>query len=193
MKFRFATTMDFKLITDLHFKAFKGFFLSSLGVSFMQTYYRTAISHPDSICVCSINDDGEICGFVLGPLVSKGFHKRIILANKLAYCLAGIKIAVTRPNALIRLKNNLDKINPSSNDDGMYAEIALIGVSPASQGKGIGRQLFMEFEKEAKKHGVKKICLTTDHDNNDGVVAAYNAWGFKEWYSYISYPNSKRD
>jgi len=157
----------------------------------MQTYYRTAISHPDSICVCALNDDGEVCGFVLGPLVSAGFNKRIILANKLAYCWAGIKIAFTRPKALIRLKNNLDKIEPSTNDDGLYAEVALIGVSPDSQGKGVGRQLFIEFEKEAKRRGATKICLTTDYIDNDGVVAAYNAWGLKEWYNYISYPDRK--
>jgi ribosomal protein S18 acetylase RimI-like enzyme len=190
MKFRRATAADYKLITEVHFKAFEGFFLSSLGKSFMQTYYRTAILHVNTLCVCAVNDNEEICGFVLGSLVSAGFNKSIILTNKLAYTWEGLKIAVTRPKALLRLKYNLNKRQPSNGDDGQYAEVALIGVAPDFQGKGVGRQLFKEFEIQAKLRGVSKICLTTDYYDNSAVLA-YNAWGLAEWYTYIAYPNRK--
>lgn len=157
----------------------------------METYYRTAITYTDTLCFCAENEAGEVCGFILGPLVSAGFHKKLILANKLAYGWTALKIICTRPKALIRLKNNLDKVDSKTQDDGLYAEVALIGVLPSHQGQGIGKQLFKAFEKAAKSRGARQICLTTDYNDNAKVVAAYQAWGLAEWYRYIAYPNRK--
>lgn len=191
MKYRLATPVDCEAITLSYFKIFQNFFLSSLGVGFMWTYFRTALLYPDTVCICAINDDGLIVGFALGSYLSKDFHKKVILANKWAYFLEGMRLVFLNFRAIIRLKKNLFKADQSKVDDGLYAELGLLGVLPSWQGKGVGRQLFMEFEKNVKTCGVTKICLTTDFYDNNKAVSSYNLWGLTVWYSFIAYPNRK--
>jgi ribosomal protein S18 acetylase RimI-like enzyme len=76
-------------------------------------------------------------------------------------------------------------------DDGKYAELLSIAVTPNAKGLGIGRELIAHFESDAKARGCKKIALTTDYYNNDVVVAFYKKSGYKVFYEFTTYPNRK--
>ena len=190
MNCRVGEQKEFDSLAKLHMKAFDDFFLTSLGYGFLKTYYRASLKNKDSIAVCAVNDNDEIIGFSIGCLKSKGFHKKLILNNFFSFSLQAIKILITKPKAIIRLMNNLEK-DSNQNDDGNYSELLSIAVSPECKGLGIGKELIKAFEAEAVLKGSKKIALTTDFNMNDDVIAFYRKTGYEVFYEFITYPTRK--
>lgn len=191
MKIRKASKTDNKYLAQLHISVFPGFFLSTLGEKFLTTYYKVVLRHPETICLFAEDDNANICGYVLGRINAKGYLKRIVKSAPWVFIWEAIKLFFTRPRALFRLINNLDKKRDDSKvrDEQDYAEIGLIGVLPQYKGQGIGHQLFNEFVEILKNNGVEKISLTTDADDNVNTLTAYKAWGFEVYYTFVSYPN----
>lgn len=191
MIIRKASKADNKYLAQLHISVFPGFFLSTLGEKFLTTYYKVVLKHPETICLFAEDEEANICGYVLGRINAKGYLKRIVKSAPLVFIWEAIKLLFTRPKALFRLINNLDKKRDDSEvrDEQDYAEIGLIGVLPQHKGQGIGHRLFNEFVEILKKNGVAKISLTTDADDNVNTLTAYKAWGFEVYYKFVSYPN----
>ncbi len=193
MRIRAAHKTDNKYLAKLHIEVFQGFFLSTLGEQFLSRYYKVVLKHPETICLFAVDETHNICGYVLGRINAKGYLKRIVKSSPFVFACEAIRLLITKPKALIRLLNNLDKKREDSEvyDSQDYSEIGLIGVLPQYKGHGIGHKLLDEFEVILKKNGVSKISLTTDAENNANTLAAYKAWGFENYYSFVSYPNRK--
>lgn len=191
MKIRKANKTDNKHLAQLHISVFPGFFLSTLGEKFLNTYYKVVLRHPETICLFAEDNNANICGYVLGRINAKGYLRRIVKSAPLVFIWEAIKLLFTRPRALFRLINNLDKRREDSEvtDAQDYAEIGLIGVLPQYKGQGIGHRLFNEFVEILNKNGVERISLTTDADDNVNTLTAYKAWGFEIYYKFVSYPN----
>lgn len=183
----------YEILAKLHADVFPVFFLSTLGLNFLTTYYKVVLKHPETICFFATDENENILGYVLGRSHASGYLKRILMSAPLTFMLEGLKLLFTRPKSLLRLIRNLDKKNNdgSEKDTQNYAEIGLIGVIPEAKGKGIGHQLLREFEKELKKRNVKQLSLTTDYENNENTLRAYHAWGFEVLYIFTTYPNRK--
>lgn len=193
MTIRQATESDHKYLAQLHMSVFPGFFLSTLGVDFLTTYYKVVLKHPETICLFAEDDNGTVCGYVVGRIKAKGYLRRIVKSAPIAFCWEALKLMFTRPKALIRLVRNLDK---KRNDDKVvdhqnYAEIGLIGVQPHCKGQGIGRLLLVAFQQKLQRVNVHLLSLTTDAENNIDTLTAYKAWGFEVLYPFVSYPNRK--
>ena len=104
-------------------------FLTSLGYSFLKTYYRSCTNSKDAISICAVNkDDNKLLGFAVGCLNSKGFNKRLILSNLLKYSYRSVILLFTKPIALIRLFNNLEKKN--KNDKEIMQNYFQLGCPP---------------------------------------------------------------
>lgn len=190
MIYRTVKKNEFDSLAKLHLKAFDDFFLTTLGYGFLKTYYCASLKTKDSIAVCAVNNKNEIVGFSIGCLKSKGFHKKLILNNFLKFSVQAAKILITKPKAIIRLMNNLEK-ESNQNDDGNYSELLSIAVSPDCKGLGIGKELIKAFELEAILKGSNRIALTTDFNLNDDVIAFYKKTGYEVFYEFITYPNRK--
>jgi len=190
MNIRAAVKSDYKTLADIHVKAFDEFFLTSLGVGFMRTYYKASLESKESIAFCAIDESGKIIGFSSGCSQAAGFHKRLLKSNFLLFLFQGITLTFTNPKAIIRLARNLDK-NENPADDGKYAELLSIGVLPSSKGLGVGKALINAFEEDAKKRGCKKISLTTDYTGNQDVLSFYKKTGYEVFYEFTTYPNRK--
>lgn len=190
MKFRPVKISESKALADIHMQSFKDFFLTSLGSHFLDTYYKSCIKSTESICVCAVDEFENIIGFSVGCTHSKGFHKRLIKQNFLAFMLQGILILFSKPKAVLRLFNNLGK-NSDEKDDGNYAELLSIGVLPSHNGQGIGKQLIKKFEEEAILKGCSDIALTTDFNDNSKVLDFYTSMGYQVFYLFTTYPNRK--
>lgn len=176
-------------VVRIHINTFEGFFLTNLGERFLKLYYKSCIKNQNlTIAIGLFSDNSELIGFGIGSYESKGYYKKIIKANFLAFFLETIIIAVSKPMALIRLAKNLDKVN-NIEDNGIYCELLSIGVQKHNEGKGYGKQLLIGFEKIASERGVKKITLTTDSRNNDRVLKFYNKMGYDIFYKFKTYPN----
>jgi ribosomal protein S18 acetylase RimI-like enzyme len=178
-------------IAKLHIDVFPNFFLSTLGTSFLTTYYKSCLKSKESITICAVDRrTKKILGFAIGCINSKGFNKRLIFSNLNIYIYEITVLIFTKPLAIIRLIKNLKKGN-NLMDKGNYAELFSIGVSPNYGGLGIGKQLLYKFETQVKNKGVNTITLTTDLDSNDGVLNFYKKGGYKFYYEFITYPNRK--
>lgn len=176
-------------IAKIHLKSFPNFFLTTLGYSFLKTYYKSCSKSKEAISICAIdNETKKIVGFAVGCLNSKGFNKRLIYTNLGAYLFQILILLFTKPPALIRLFKNLGKGNVLS-DKGNYAELLSIGVSPDQSGLGIGQNLLTKFENKVKEKGVNTITLTTDVDSNDNVLKFYKKSGYKVYYDFVTFPN----
>ena len=178
-------------IAKIHLKSFPNFFLTTLGYSFLKTYYRSCAKSKEAISICAIDqDDKKLLGFAVGCLNSKGFNKRLIFSNSLEYSYRAILLLFTKPIALIRLYKNLAK-NNGKDDKGNYAELLSIGVSPDQNGFGIGQSLLVKFENQIREKGINTITLTTDADSNDSVLRFYKKSGYTVYYDFETFPNRK--
>jgi ribosomal protein S18 acetylase RimI-like enzyme len=190
MRFRQPKTSENEILARVHIAAFKDFFLTSLGKGFLKTYYSANLKSTKSISICAVDDNDQIIGFSFGCTQAKGYHKELLKQNLIAFIFQGIVILFSKPGDLWRLARNMEKTKLIE-DDGKYAELLSIAVTPNAKGLGIGRELIAHFESDAKARGCKKIALTTDYYNNDVVVAFYKKSGYKVFYEFTTYPNRK--
>lgn len=190
MNIRKATSKDIKGIVDVHCSAFKGFFLTELGSSFLQLYYSSYFMEPSAVLLVA-EKDGEIVGFSSATSLSAGFNTRLVKKDFLRYALIGCMIALTKPKALVNLSKNWSHRDSSVVDSGDYAELMSIAVSPKAQGEGVGKQLIQKTEDVMKMQCVTWFSLTTDYYNNESTIAFYKRCGYEVMYEFTAYPNRR--
>lgn len=149
---RKADINDVVEIVKIHQQAFPGFFLTTLGGRFLNLYYKCMCRCDEAVTLCAV-EDGEVVGFASSALKSAGFNSRLIKSNMIPFMGESIKLLFTRPMSLVRLVKNFTKKSSSMEDDGNYAELFSIGVSPSCQGKGVGSLLLVENERVITKWG----------------------------------------
>jgi len=190
MIYRNVKVEESKKISEIHLQSFKDFFLSSLGLRFLNVYYKSCLKSNESIAICAVDENDDLIGFSVGCMHSKGFHKRLIKQNFISFMIQGVVILISKPKAIIRLASNLGK-NADKNDDGNYAELLSIGVLPSSNGQGVGKELIKIFEEEAIIRGCADLALTTDFNENNKVLMFYKSTGYEIYNEFITYPNRK--
>ncbi len=191
ISFRKSMVSDSNQIAKIHLKSFPNFFLSTLGYSFLKTYYKSCVKSKEAISICAIDqNDKKLLGFAVGCFKSVGFNKRLIFSNLLEYSYQAMILLFTKPIALIRLYKNLAK-NFDKDDKGNYAELLSIGVSPNRNGLGIGQQLLTKFEYQVREKGINTLTLTTDADSNDSVLRFYKKSGYTVYYEFETFPKRK--
>ena len=190
MIFRSLYKNEYRDVADLHIKAFSDFFLTSLGAGFLRVYYKASLKSNESLAICAIDENGDMQGFCIGCILSKGYHMRLIMKNIFMFSYVAIRIIFSNPGSLVRLFKNLNKHSDPA-DKGDYSELLSIAVSPSYEGSGIGKNLIKNFEEEAKTRNCKRIALTTDYFNNEKVLSFYKKLGYEVFYEFISYPNRK--
>ena len=191
ISYRKSKVSDSNQIAKIHLKSFPNFFLSTLGYSFLKTYYRSCVKSKEAISICAIDkNDKKLLGFAVGCLNSEGFNKRLIFSNLFEYSYRAMILLFTKPIALIRLYKNLAK-NYDKDDKGNYAELLSIGVLPNRNGLGIGQQLLTKFEYQVREKGINTLTLTTDADSNDSVLRFYKKSGYNVYYEFETFPNRK--
>ena len=187
---RKALENDIQIIVSLHIEAFKGFFLTDLGTSFLSLYYKSVLKSIDGILFV-VEQQGHVKGFCAAAIHSAGYNKRLIKNNLFSFAKEGIILLFTKPKAIYRLVKNLDKHDDSIKDDGDYAELYSIAVDPSMQGKGCGHLLAQALEQELQKRGINKLSLTTDFDNNEKTVCFYKTLGYEVMYVFTTYPRRR--
>ncbi len=186
-----ATLDDIDGIVKIHQDAFKDFFLTSLGEDFLKLYYSTFVNSKDGVVYCAKNGD-NVVGFSAISYESHGFNSKLIRENLFKYGLMTLKLLFTRPKSILRLAKNLNKESKEATltDNGLYAELYSIAVSPDCQGEGVGRFLLTVTEADVREYN-SKISLTTDYYDNDQTIAFYRALGYREFYDFVTYPNRR--
>lgn len=140
------------------------------------------------MCLVAV-ENNDVVGFSAATMKSKGFNTRLIRSNIISFFWWSCKMLLTNPKALVRLMRNLTKKSDIVNDNGDYAELFSIGVSPACQGKGVGSLLLAQTEMLVRHRGGIKLSLTTDYNSNESAVAFYKRNGYRILYKFKAYPN----
>jgi len=169
---------DIERVVAVHLSSFPGFFLSFLGPRFLALYYAGICSSPEGIGFVSLNPAGDPAGFVVGTSNPRGFYKTLLKRDGMKFFLASLGFICRKPLIAKRVARALSypsKIPTGEELAGLFS----IGVMPEMQGNGTGKKLVLEFIKEARRKGCKKVFLTTDRDHNDNVNAFYQKMGFK--------------
>lgn len=168
MTVRKANPTDITEIVEIHMDRFQNFFLTSLGSSFLRTFYKAFLKSPGILLV--LEDEGLVKGFVAGSRDNRGFYKKIVKNNFLGFFLIGIKLFFTKPGSLIRVGY---KIIKSEKNSIIFAE--LLSIASKKNKKGYGKLLLKGFETEVNKINTDllPIALTTDYDENEKAVQFY--------------------
>ena len=112
ISYRKSKVSDSNQIAKIHLKSFPNFFLTTLGYSFLKTYYRSCAKSKEAISICAIDQvDKRLLGFAVGCFNSKGFNKKLIYSNLGPYVYQTLILIFTRPFALVRLFKNLRNYN----------------------------------------------------------------------------------
>ena len=186
-----AQLSDVDGIVAIHQQAFEDFFLTSLGVKFLKLYYSTFITSGEGVVYCATKEN-EVVGFSACSYISRGFNTSLIKKNLVGFGIEALLLLFSKPKALIRLAKNMNKEskNATIKDNGEYAELYSIAVSPTCQGGGYGRKLLTATEEDVRQHN-NKVSLTTDYYDNDKTIAFYRALGYEEYYDFITYPDRR--
>lgn len=190
MQYKVIEPTEYRRVAEIHQFAFPDFFLSSLGLKFLETYYKASLKNIETVAIGAYNEKNEIVGFSIGCQRSLGYHKRLVMRNFLLFFYRGVTLFFTKPNSLIRLVRNFDK-NSNSADDGEYAELLSLGVLGYLKGKGIGRELVQVFENNLIYRKCSKVTLTTDVQSNNAVLEFYKKNGYSIFYEFMTYPNRR--
>jgi ribosomal protein S18 acetylase RimI-like enzyme len=161
---------DVEAIADLHYHTFKGFFLTSLGKSFLKQFYLGIINHKDGIGLGAFSN-GELIGFAVGANTNSGFYKSLIRQKGFKLAIAAFANLILNPLKIKRLASSF-----LSNNISIYKEIAVllsICVSNQLESKGVGKKLLSAFESDLKENRHTELILTTDALNNEYVNLFY--------------------
>ena len=163
-------------VVRVHLESFHGFFLTFLGESFLEVYYKGVIESRDSIkLVCTI--DNAVVGFVTGSPNPSYFYSSMIRKYWLELCCASMSPLIRRPTTMIRLLQTLMR-SSSKPEDPEVAELSSLCVLPDFQNRGLGQQLVSAFLAKVRDGNGKAVYLTTDAEVNDSVNNFYQNLGF---------------
>ena len=190
MEIRKPEIEEVHAISDIHLKAFEGFFLSELGCEFLSTYYNS-VRENDRGVLLGCFEDNKLLGFCAATTLSEGFNKYLVKSNFFSFAKIALFLLFTRHKALLRLLRNFTKSDPSVNDNGIYAELLSIGVSPTAQGKGVGKKLLMALEEYLNDKNVSQLSLTTDYYDNEKTLNFYKGMGYEIMYDFVAYPDRR--
>lgn len=183
---RKAEKKDIPKIVSIHLERFASFFLTSLGSSFLETFYTGFLREPGILLV--LEDEGEIKGFAAGSRNNSGFFKKLLKNNLLQFAVEGVKILFTKPAALKRMAANAGK---SEKNNLNFAE--LLSIATVKNKKGYGKSLLYAFEEEvaADNPGALPVSLTTDYDDNVKAVQFYKDSGYEVKEIFESFQGRK--
>jgi ribosomal protein S18 acetylase RimI-like enzyme len=190
MEIKKIEKIDIDFVIEVHKASFKDFFLTTLGEDFLFFFYD-CIRKSDKGILLGVYNEGKLYGFCAASSISKGFYTKLIINNFFGFTKIGLILLLTKFPSLIRLIKNLSKFSSNIRDDRNYAEILSIGVSPESQGKGIGKEILFYLENELKFNNSLFLSLTTDFYNNEKTLKFYKSLGYDVYYDFIAYPNRK--
>lgn len=187
---RLLNKQDVNELVDIHIEAFSDFFLTSLGRSFLEVYYKSLIKHREGVAVCAVNESSEMVGFCVGTISSVGFHKRLIISNIIQFGIQFAIILFKNPRSILRLISNMEKV-PVKQIDGNVAELLSVGVRKSVVGTGAGGALVQRFEDELKSKKSMVVTLTTDFDKNERAIGFYRKIGYEIYTEFIAFPDRK--
>ena len=171
------TAAHVEQVTDVHRRSFQGFFLSFLGPRFLRLFYAAGVEYPQGVGYVYVNGS-RVLGFVFGTPSPGAFYRFLLKTRWLKFALAASGRALRYPAIIPRLFRAW-RYPGQAVQHAESATLMSIAVDPEAQRAGIGAELVRAFVEALRARGVRRVDLTTDRLNNDGVHAFYLRQGFR--------------
>lgn len=179
---RKATQVDLMEIVALHTKCFPD---SKLGMHLLFKYYKEFLEAGDIFLVNV--DDTNINGFVVGTHLPSVRQNNFIKNNTVELGIRTLQLLITfdkgtwirvwkRIFSLLNANPSASEKKPNDNTGENYPILVSICVSNDCKGKGIGRKLVEEFEKQLLNLGYQGYTLAV-RKTNDRAVRFYKKLG----------------
>jgi ribosomal protein S18 acetylase RimI-like enzyme len=171
---RDAAARDLDGILRVHESAFPGFFLTSLGPSFLRMLYAGFISESSGVLLVGEAPQGSIVGLLAGARSPQGFFRLLRRHQGLAMGLAALPGLLRHPirvaqRLVVAISYRGDEV-PGLDD---YWLLSSLGVAKNCVGSGIGGKLVERFCDTARTEGAAGVYLLTDGDNNEATLSFY--------------------
>lgn len=178
MKFIKAELGDVIEVAKLHIGIFPGFFLTTLGLSFLKQLYAGFLSHPSAIFIIA-KDERGVMGFAVGTTSPDTFFPELRRKYYLSFFLKAFPSILKNPLPVCgKLLHALRYRGGASPNHPSGALLSSIGVAITCRGDRTSVGLISEFERIAKTKGANMVYLTTDAEHNDRVNAFYAKQGY---------------
>lgn len=173
-----------KELAYLHRKSFPDFFLTQLGVPFLNTLYKGYLEDDDSGIIVAENEE-KIIGFIAYSKDYSRFYKGLIKNRIIQFAWCSFLAAIQHPSFVKRLFRAFKKSDSVKKKD-KYVEVASICTDPAYEGRGVGSSL-IEYMKSLVDFSIYKyINLETDAENNEKAIRFYLKNGFLKEREYVT-------
>ncbi|MGK0257980.1 GNAT family N-acetyltransferase [Sulfitobacter pontiacus] len=169
-------TDDLDEVVAIHLHAFKGFFLTRMGPSFLRAYYGTALDFDGCIALLARDPkSSEVLGFAVGFHEPQGFYQAFgRLRRRL---IPTVMLAALRDPGLVpQIVRNTRRIEYDGQKPKDAVELSSIAVRSSKQ--GVGGHLLSAFLNRVREKGAYTIALTTDAHGNADVRRFYEKHGF---------------
>ena len=163
-------------IAILHQRAFPEFFLTQLGLPFLQTLYKGYLDDRDSGIIVA-EEDHTVKGFIAYSRDYPRFYKGLIRHKIIQFAWCSFLAAIRHPSFIKRLLGAFKKSDSVAKEE-KYVELASICTDPASEGHGTGTTMIRYLIGLVDFNIYEYISLETDADGNDRVNRFYQKNGF---------------
>ena len=168
----------------LHKKAFPGFFLTQLGIPFLNTLYKGYLEDENSGILVA-EEENRIVGLIAYSKDYPMFFKNLIKHKIVQFAWCSFIAFLRHPSFAKRLFMAFKKSDSVVKEED-YIELASICVDPAFEGRGTGSELIDYLKKMADHSKYAYISLETDAVGNDAVNKFYIKNGFSLERQYLS-------
>ncbi len=171
-------------LSKLHTRAFPDFFLTQLGMNFLDALYKGYLSDERSGIIVAENN-GRLAGFIAYSYDYPNFYKGLMKKHLLRFAVCSMGAALRHPSFIKRLLGAFKKSDSVVKSE-KYVELASICVDPRMGNHGIGSKLIDHLKGMVDLDKYAYINLETDAVNNDAVNRFYVKNGFKLARTYFS-------
>jgi len=176
---RDANLADIPAVAAVHMKAFPGFFLTTLGASFVKTMYKAFLLNTNGVFVVC-ESDKSVCGFAVGALASSNKDRKLAMKLLPQFLWSVIPAVLQNPfRVLTRIVRQFMAQDGSPSVPKGAAVLRSIGVLPELKGGGAASLLLQEFEQRALQMGATSLALTTDVLDNERAIQFYSKHGYQ--------------
>ena len=160
---------DLSECVEIHMASFPGFFLSSLGRSFLTILYRGYVTDRDGIALVYVDPGtNKAVATAVGVARPSQFYWRQLLWHGHQYALAALPAVLRSPRIVTRLLRAIAKpaVVSKERDSAEWSSMAVV---PAFRRCGIAGQLTEAMKDEARKRGAAYLYGWTDEVGNDPI------------------------
>lgn len=180
--------LDFNYLPKLavlHVKAFPDFFLSQLGIRFLNTLYKGYLEDENSGIIVAEDDKERLLGVLAYSKDYSNFYKGLLKSNLLQFAICSFGALIKHPSFIKRLLGAFRKSEDVKREE-QYVELASIGVNPKVKTRGVGSALINSLKEKTDFKKFAYISLETDAENNENVNKFYQKNGFKLVRNYTT-------